>query len=96
MARYIDANMLQERCDRFLDLAGDTAIHLEDAINGTPTADVAPVIHARWIRASNKPYVDAGLKCSHCKARISYSESLGGNHLYCYKCGARMDEREET
>jgi len=45
---------------------------------------------AKWIPASTKPGVYAGMKCSECKARITYSEHSNGQHLYCHKCGARM------
>ena len=44
----------------------------------------------KWIPASTKPGVHAGMKCSLCKARITYSEHFNGQHLYCHKCGARM------
>ncbi len=44
----------------------------------------------KWIPASTKPGVHAGMKCSLCKARISYSEHFNGQHLYCHKCGAKM------
>jgi hypothetical protein len=47
---------------------------------------------AKWIPVSTKPGVYAGMKCSLCKARISYSEFYGGNHNYCYKCGAKMSK----
>ena len=46
----------------------------------------------KWIPASNKPGVQAGMKCSLCKARITYSEYHNGQHLYCHKCGAKMEE----
>ena len=44
----------------------------------------------KWIPASTKPGVYAGMKCSECKARITYSEHFNGQHLYCHKCGAKM------
>lgn len=44
----------------------------------------------KWIPASTKPGVHAGMKCSECKARITYSEYYHGQHLYCHKCGAKM------
>lgn len=45
---------------------------------------------AKWIPVSTKPGVYAGMKCSSCKAKISYKEFYSGNHNYCYKCGAKM------
>jgi hypothetical protein len=49
----------------------------------------------KWIPASTKPGVHAGMKCSECKARISYSEHFNGQHLYCHKCGAKMTKNED-
>lgn len=46
---------------------------------------------ARWISASTKPGVYAGMKCSLCGARIKYSEFYNGNHNFCHKCGAKME-----
>lgn len=48
--------------------------------------------HGKWISASTKPGIYAGMKCSLCKARISYSEFYNGQHLYCHKCGAKMEK----
>ncbi len=48
-----------------------------------------------WIPVSTKPGVHAGMKCSGCKARISYSEHFNGQHLYCHKCGAKMIKNED-
>ena len=44
----------------------------------------------KWVPASTKPGVYVGMKCSECKARITYSEYNNSQHLYCHKCGARM------
>lgn len=60
-----------------------------EKIDEAPTVDAQEVKHGRWIEASNKSQV--GKKCSICGARIKYSEHFNGNHLYCHKCGARMD-----
>jgi DNA-directed RNA polymerase subunit RPC12/RpoP len=35
------------------------------------------------------------MKCSECKARITYSEHFNGQHLYCHKCGARMIKEKD-
>ena len=58
--------------------------------NSVNKADVEPVRYGKWIPASTKPGVNAGMKCSECKARITYSEHFNGQHLYCHKCGAKM------
>jgi hypothetical protein len=71
-----------------------------DAVNSSiktyvPNADVEPIRYGKWIPASTKPGVHAGMKCSLCKARISYSEHFNGQHLYCHKCGAKMTKDKE-
>lgn len=62
--------------------------------NNVPAVEVEPKT-AKWIPASTKPGVHAGMKCSNCKARITYSEHFNGQHLYCHKCGAKMVKNED-
>lgn len=62
---------------------------VDEAENG----DSSGVKHGKWISASNKPGVNAGMKCSLCAARIKYSEFYNGNHKFFHKCGAIMDGR---
>ena len=54
----------------------------------TPTADVAPVIHGKWIREDNS----LGWVCSRCGRGVN--NNLEGIDLYCYHCGAKMDGQE--
>ncbi len=62
-------------------------------INSIPAADVAPVVHARWIHSR---YEDCSeqfelVKCSQCNHE-AYAMAFyvrGGN--YCPVCGAKMD-----
>lgn len=58
------------------------------------SADIQPVIHAKWIDEREE-----SLKCSNCKGWI-YKPFIGGSNErtkhyspnYCAFCGARMDE----
>ena len=63
-----------------IDLSGEK---FEDAILKIPAADVAPVVHGRWL-----PQVVLGQKawdCSECK-------TLGSPHWkWCPVCGCKMD-----
>lgn len=62
-------------------------------IEALPVADVAPVVHARWIHSR---YDDCSeqfelVKCSQCNHE-AYAMAFyvrGGN--YCPNCGAKMD-----
>lgn len=89
-----------EECQKaFEELGGESGI-CADAYNdlaedfySIPTADVAPVVHARWIHSR---YEDCSeqfelVKCSQCNHE-AYAMAFyvrGGN--YCPNCGAIMD-----
>ena len=81
MAEYIDREaalmkLMQDGC---------SAKNLQ-SISDMPAADVAPVIHAHWIR-----YPDCGVtKCSNC----GWSIEECWDSDYCPHCGAKMDEKE--
>lgn len=68
----------------------------------TPAADVAPVVHGRWIYNPNGMDWNLGAwQCSVCKCN---NNNLPGNDKhnpyifqgsnYCPNCGAKMDEEE--
>lgn len=53
-----------------------------------PPADVAPVVHRRWIEDHDY------LKCPECSAMVKWDFTFFdiGNWNYCPNCGAKMDE----
>lgn len=53
-----------------------------------PAADVAPVVHGRWLRD------DDFVICSQCEAEMNQKNSLGVDNFknYCPNCGAKMDK----
>lgn len=54
-----------------------------------PAADVAPVQHGRWIyKGDSDMWV-----CSRCGRSVNADPE--GIDLYCYHCGAKMDEKED-
>ena len=60
----------------------------------TPTADVAPVVHGRWIMGTGENGLQIGhRKCSRCGEIIKYGYSLYGVHNFCNYCGADMRGR---
>ena len=90
MAEYIQRETLLERAEY------DNNYRLiipSEAIKAAPAADVAPVVHARWIHSR---YDDCSeqfelVKCSQCNHE-AYAMAFyvrGGN--YCPNCGAKMD-----
>ena len=57
-------------------------LKFEKAINATPAADVAPVVHAQWI----------GNVCDfYCSACGIYQSLYVGRTKYCPRCGAKME-----
>ena len=51
-----------------------------------PAADVAPVVHGRWLYGD---YYDIGDVCSECDWD---SQMTHPSYRYCPNCGAKMDE----
>lgn len=101
MAEYIEREALRKILDGWRDAHADVDdVHgcglLEDVIcevDAQTAADVAPVVHARWIHSR---YEDCSeqfelVKCSQCNHE-AYAMAFyvrGGN--YCPNCGAKMD-----
>ena len=95
MAEYINREALR---DELLSISIDTSNlygcgvlegldRATKRLNEQPAADVAPVVHGRWIASH-----DEFCTCSICK----YPVYVGWNQTnYCPNCGAKMDEVNE-
>lgn len=96
MAEYIDRQAVIVRiCEdrRPLGFA-----MLFEHLRGAPAADVAPVVHARWVDAHGDRRV---AECSACKEQLEVTfDGPSSDELfawfarfyrYCPHCGARMD-----
>ena len=55
-------------------------------IKDLPAADVAEVVHGRWI-PTEYPFMNECEDCSSCGYRTLY----GNGYDYCPNCGAKMD-----
>ena len=96
MAEYIEREAaIKELMNDAPEQVGYSREDAADCIRYMDASDVAPFIHAHWVSASKKQGVNIGMKCSLCGARIKNSEFFNGNHNYCHKCGAKMDEKED-
>lgn len=92
MAEYIKREAALEICEteyqerlRMLDYCGDTvAWNIGHAINAIPPADVAPVVHGRWVPFHSEAAGDIQY-CSACE--IGFDAKMD----YCPNCGAKMD-----
>lgn len=76
-----------------------TSEELETMIDSLPAADVAPVVHARWVECDwlepcvhgfgTIRYKNKGLKCTNC-VHVFKNDILWRDN-YCPNCGAKMD-----
>lgn len=58
---------------------GFGASNIRDLVNSIPAADVAPVVHGKWIKGPSNPY------CSECFVECRDETP------FCPNCGAMMD-----
>lgn len=65
-------------------------------IEALSAADVAPVVHARWIYEKETLATSSGYCCSACRQPRWISPDVPEAFKYCPKCGAKMDgERKD-
>ena len=72
-------------------LANNNFSGLLAAIDSIPAADVAPVVHARWIYVEETLATSSGYCCSACRRPRWLSPDVPEVFKYCPKCGAKMD-----
>lgn len=95
MAKYIDsgafqAALVRKQCgpsnQRYTDGWNDCLLRVKSMVSKAPAADVAPVVHARWITRSDKGIISMThpYMCSRCW-RVEMDKEP-----YC-NCGAKMD-----
>ena len=84
MAEYIDR---EEYCKKHCRCSNEYCDKESCPIWKAPAADVAPVVHGRWIGSKYDPETgDYMEKCSHCGV---FSREYWKPH--CSECGAKMD-----
>ena len=88
MAEYIKKEDIEQKIQDGLNnlVFGHDAIEVLGMIYEIPPADVAPVVHGRWIydKKAQRPY------CSVCKGY--FYGATNSPMSYCPNCGAKMDE----
>ena len=94
MAEYIEREAFIDAV-KDIPMWGSVAVMFADSI---PTADVAPVVHGRWVSLTD--CANAGVHCSVCHKTVwreDYSMCSRKNKVrsnFCPHCGAKMDEKE--
>ena len=90
MAEYIDRDALIDNLQKFAPDCYSAAVN--NVIVGMPKADVAPVVHGKWVECEG---LDFGFwVCSNCKF-VSSATAAYKLYKYCPNCGAKMDEHAE-
>lgn len=99
MSRYIDKFALQDKLQkkkpgiankRYTEGWNDAVLMVKSMVHSAPTADVAPVVHGRWIPKEENVWnlempVVVDWLCSECNISGHYTLN------FCPNCGARMD-----
>lgn len=62
----------------------------EKLIASIPAADVAPVVHGRWLNENNRPKTYERI-CTACGG-MAYFCGKGCSYKYCPNCGAKMEK----
>ena len=99
---YIRRDDAIEEINKWLDSVGTALVgkamsyygELIGCIEDTPAADVAPVVHEKWLldRWPSWPHRE----CSRCKIMIPRTKEVPDQYWqYCPNCGARMDGGNE-
>lgn len=90
MAKYINA---AEAAEKVAEATGIRIADLVDVFAEISAADVAPVVHGRWIE-NPAPARKIYFECSHCGAQENKHTAIKG--YYCWRCGAKMDGGAEN
>lgn len=97
MAEYVNKSMLYSLCEP----RGIVTLHVSD-IDAMPSADVAPVVHGKWVYNKNaNDWGIGGYVCSECQNKNNNlpcnrvkSVRMFSGAKYCPECGAKIREVE--
>lgn len=105
MAKYLDsgafqAALVRKQCgpanQRYTDGWNDCLLRVKSMVSKAPAADVASVVHARWIYVEETLATSSGYCCSACRRPRWLSPDVPEVFKYCPECGAKMDgERKD-
>ena len=102
MPKYIDADRFKQFLEGEEDgvwceeICDDCIFELEYRIDHFPSADVAPVMHGKWIETDEIPNIESDriYRCSVCGYADEHSPSA--DVPFCWHCGARMQANESN
>lgn len=90
MAEYIEREAAYEKCGWYNTVNGKSVCAVrKDELAAIPAADVAPVVHGRWVRTE-----DGDWECTNCREAVVIcvcGKDVTAKKTICPNCGARMD-----
>lgn len=86
MAEYIERRTAIEHLNVWCDGCGSAV----ECILAEPAADVAPVVHGRWVFETATANTLSRIKCDIC-GWWTLDPSVDDSYKYCPNCGAKMD-----
>ena len=92
MAEYIERDAAKRAVDYAVELTNSEYDAVCDSIDRVLAADVAPVVHGRWIMSSDRPDT---IICDCCREAFDVWKADINRHHYCPYCGARMDGEKD-
>ena len=63
-------------------------------IDDIPAADVAPVVHGKWVPSDGNPGFLVCSACEDCYVVAEWADEK--KWMYCPACGAKMDKEEDN
>ena len=85
MAEYIEHSAAIEAAKH----AWAKGLEPSQYIEALPAADVAPVVHGRWVHGYY--CYEPATQCSVCKVCLAKGHRAEKQFTYCPNCGAKMD-----
>lgn len=86
MAEYIERRTAIEHLNVWCGGCGSAV----ECILAEPAADVAPVVHGRWVFETATANTLSRIKCDIC-GWWTLDPSVDNSYKYCPNCGAKMD-----
>ena len=91
MADYIERSVVVRGVTETKWEHGSDGAAAMEIVASAPAADVAPVVHGRWIYEEETLSTSSGYRCSACRRPRWLSPDVPEAFKYCPKCGAKMD-----
>ena len=92
MDEYIEREAAQTSCRKYSFAESYDAFAVDCILKSIHAADVAPVIHGRWIEPACLYYGAKQYECSLCHSDTFWRKhSITVKYPYCPNCGCRMD-----